>query len=274
MRGKHRSIDQETLVKSARSLVTQGAKEIVLVAQDLTYYGMDIDGRRTLASLLERLAGESGAEWIRCMYAYPSNFPTDVLRVIRDTPNICTYLDMPLQHASSNVLKNMRRGITRRTTEELLDAIRQTVPDIVLRSTFIVGYPSETEADVDELEEFIMAQRFQRLGVFTYSQEDDTYAYILGDPIPAEVKEQRRSRIMQAQQQISFDENQKRIGQHVRVLIEEELSGEWRGRTEADAPEVDNEIYIRSDTPLTVGEFVIAEVEDAAEFDLFATTVR
>jgi ribosomal protein S12 methylthiotransferase len=274
MRGKHRSINQETLVKSARSLVAQGAKEIVLVAQDLTYYGMDIDGRRTLAPLLERLAGESGAEWIRCMYAYPSNFPTDVLRVIRDTPNICTYLDMPLQHASSNVLKNMRRGITRRTTEELLDEIRQTVPDIILRSTFIVGYPSETEADVDELEEFITAQRFQRLGVFTYSQEDDTYAYILGDPIPADVKEQRRARIMQAQQAISFDENQKRIGQHVRVLIEEELSGEWRGRTEADAPEVDNEIYVRSDTPLTVGEFVTAEVEDASEFDLFATAVR
>lgn len=271
MRGKHRSIDQDALVTSARSLVAQGAKEIVLVAQDLTYYGMDIDGKRTLAPLLERLAGESGAEWIRCMYAYPSNFPTDVLRVIRDTPNICTYLDMPLQHASSNVLKNMRRGITRRTTEELLDEIRQTVPDIVLRSTFIVGYPSETEADVDELEEFITAQRFQRLGVFTYSQEDDTYAYILGDPIPAEVKEQRRARIMQAQQQISLEENQKRVGQHVRVLIEEAVSGEWRGRTEADAPEVDNEIYVRSDKPLAVGDFVIAEVEDASEFDLFAT---
>ncbi len=274
MRGKHRSIDQDTLVTSACSLVAQGAKEIVLVAQDLTFYGMDIDGRRTLAPLLERIAGESGAEWIRCMYAYPSNFPTDVLRVIRDTPNICTYLDMPLQHASSNVLKNMRRGITRRTTEELLDEIRQTVPDIVLRSTFIVGYPSETEADVDELEEFITAQRFQRLGVFTYSQEDDTYAYILGDPIPAEVKEQRRARIMQAQQQISFEHNQKRIGQHVRVLIEEELSGEWRGRTEADAPEVDNEIYVRSEKPLAVGEFVMAEVEDASEFDLFASAVR
>lgn len=274
MRGKHRSIDPDTLINSARSLVSQGAKEIVLVAQDLTYYGMDIDGRRTLAPLLERLAGESGAEWIRCMYAYPSNFPTEVLRVIRDTPNICTYLDMPLQHASTNVLKNMRRGITRRTTEELLDEIRQTVPDIVLRSTFIVGYPSETEADVDELEEFITAQRFQRLGVFTYSQEDDTYAYILGDPIPAEVKEQRRARIMQAQQQISLEHNQKRIGQHVRVLIEEELSGEWRGRTEADAPEVDNEIYVRSEKPLAVGEFVMAEVEDASEFDLFASAVR
>lgn len=274
MRGTHRSIDHNTLVASARSLVAQGAKEIVLVAQDLTYYGMDVDGKRSLAPLLERLAGESGAEWIRCMYAYPSHFPKDVLTVIRDTPNICTYLDMPLQHASSQVLKNMRRGITRRTTEELLDEIRQTVPDIVLRSTFIVGYPSETEADVDELEEFITQQRFQRLGVFTYSQEDDTYAYILGDPIPAEVKEARRARIMEAQRQISYDANQSRIGKTLRVLIEEEVSGEWRGRSEADAPEVDNEVYVRSDAPLTVGDFVNVEIEDAAEFDLFGTAVR
>ncbi|MBU3678719.1 MAG: 30S ribosomal protein S12 methylthiotransferase RimO [Candidatus Kapabacteria bacterium] len=273
MRGTHRSIDPDTLLTSARSLVAQGAKELVLVAQDLTYYGMDIDGKRSLATLLERLAGESGAEWIRCMYAYPSHFPKDVLTVIRDTPNICTYLDMPLQHASTQVLKNMRRGITRRTTEELLDEIRQTVPDIVLRSTFIVGYPSETEADVDELEEFITQQRFQRLGVFTYSQEDDTYAYILGDPIPTEVKEQRRARIMEAQRQISYDANQMRIGKTLRVLIEEEVSGEWRGRSEADAPEVDNEVYVRSDVPLAVGDFVTVEIEDAAEFDLFGTAL-
>ena len=273
MRGTHRSIDSDTLVASARSLVAQGAKELVLVAQDLTYYGMDFDGKRSLASLLERLAGESGAEWIRCMYAYPSHFPKDVLKVIRDTPSICTYLDMPLQHASTQVLKNMRRGITRRATEELLDEIRQTVPDIVLRSTFIVGYPSETEADVDELEEFITQQRFQRLGVFTYSQEDDTYAYILGDPIPTEVKEQRRARIMEAQRQISYDANQTRIGKTLRVLIEEEVSGEWRGRSEADAPEVDNEVYVRSDVPLMVGDFVNVEIEDAAEFDLFGTAV-
>lgn len=271
MRGNHRSIDADRLVQTSRSLVAQGAKEIVLVAQDLTYYGMDTVGSRTLATLLERIAGESGAEWIRCMYAYPSHFPKDVLRVIRDTPNICTYLDMPLQHASSNVLKNMRRGITRRATEELLDEIRQSVPEIVLRSTFIVGYPSETEADVDELEEFITAQRFHRLGVFTYSQEDDTYAYILGDPISTEVKEQRRARIMDAQRVISQEMNQQRIGQTLRVLIEEEISGEYRGRTEADAPEVDNDVYVRSTRPLAVGSFVNVEIEDSAEFDLFGS---
>lgn len=271
MRGNHRSIDADRLVQTSRSLVAQGAKEIVLVAQDLTYFGMDTVGSRTLATLLERIAGESGAEWIRCMYAYPSHFPKDVLRVIRDTPNICTYLDMPLQHASSNVLKNMRRGITRRATEELLDEIRQSVPEIVLRSTFIVGYPSETEADVDELEEFITAQRFHRLGVFTYSQEDDTYAYILGDPISTEVKEQRRARIMDAQRVISQEMNQQRIGQTLRVLIEEDISGEYRGRTEADAPEVDNDVYVRSTRPLAVGSFVNVEIEDSAEFDLFGS---
>jgi ribosomal protein S12 methylthiotransferase len=165
----------------------------------------------------------------------------------------------------------MRRGITRRATEELLDEIRQSVPDIVLRSTFIVGYPSETEADVDELEEFITAQRFHRLGVFTYSQEDDTYAYILGDPISAEVKEQRRARIMDVQRVISQEMNQQRIGQTLRVLIEEEVSGEFRGRTEADAPEVDNDVYVRSAMPLAVGSFVDVEIEDAAEFDLFGS---
>lgn len=271
MRGNHRSIDADRLVQTSRSLVAQGAKEIVLVAQDLTYFGMDTVGSRTLATLLERIAGESGAEWIRCMYAYPSHFPKDVLRVIRDTPNICTYLDMPLQHASSNVLKNMRRGISRRATEELLDEIRQSVPEIVLRSTFIVGYPSETEADVDELEEFITAQRFHRLGVFTYSQEDDTYAYILGDPISTEVKEQRRARIMDAQRVISQEMNQQRIGQTLRVLIEEDISGEYRGRTEADAPEVDNDVYVRSTRPLAVGSFVNVEIEDSAEFDLFGS---
>ena len=274
MRGNHRSIAQETLVESAKSLVSQGAKEIVLVAQDLTYYGMDTQGKRVLADLLERLAGESGATWIRLMYAYPSHFPKDVLRVIRDTPNICSYLDMPLQHASSEVLKNMRRGITRRATEELLDHIRQEVPDITLRSTFIVGYPSEKESDVDELAEFISQQRFHRLGVFTYSQEDDTYAYILGDPIPQEVKEQRRARIMDIQRQISYEYNQSRIGTTTTVLIEEEMSGEWRGRTQADAPEVDNEIYVRSDQPLTIGTFVDVEIEDATEFDVFGTSVR
>lgn len=273
MRGKHRSIPEATLIASAQNLVSQGVKELVLVAQDLTYYGKDTVGDRTLAHLVQRLADESGAEWIRLMYAYPSKFPTEVLSVIRNNSNVCTYLDMPLQHASSEVLKNMRRGITRRTTEELLDTIRQQVPDIVLRSTFIVGYPSETEADVDELAAFITDQRFDRLGVFTYSQEDDTYAYILGDPISADVKEARRQRIMDIQREISFSKNQCKIGSTQRVLIEEEVNGEYRGRTEADAPEVDNEIYVRSDSPLTPGTFVNVLVDDAIEFDLFGSVV-
>jgi ribosomal protein S12 methylthiotransferase len=273
MRGKHRSIPDDTLIVSAKNLVSQGVKELVLVAQDLTYYGRDTTGDRTLARLVQRMADESGADWIRLMYAYPSKFPTDVLKVIRNNSNVCTYLDMPLQHASSEVLKNMRRGITRRTTEELLDTIRQQVPDIVLRSTFIVGYPSETEADVDELAEFITQQQFDRLGVFTYSQEDDTYAYILGDPISAEVKEARRQRIMDVQRDISFGKNQRKIGTVQRVLVEEEINGEYRGRTEADAPEVDNEIYVRSETPLAPGTFVDVLVDDAIEFDLFGSVV-
>ncbi|MFN5379235.1 MAG: 30S ribosomal protein S12 methylthiotransferase RimO [Ignavibacteria bacterium] len=273
MRGKHRSIPEDTLIASAKNLTSQGVKELVLVAQDLTYYGKDTSDERTLARLVERMANESGADWIRLMYAYPSRFPLDVLKVIRDNSNVCTYLDMPLQHASTEVLKNMRRGITRRTTEELLDHIRQEIPGIVLRSTFIVGYPSETESDVDELAGFIEQQRFDRLGVFTYSQEDDTYAYILGDPIAAEVKEARRQRIMDIQRDISFAKNQAKVGTIQRVLIEEEINGEYRGRTEADAPEVDNEIYVRSEKVLQPGMFVDVLVDDAIEFDLFGSPV-
>jgi ribosomal protein S12 methylthiotransferase len=273
MRGKHRSIPEDTLIASAKNLTSQGVKELVLVAQDLTYYGKDTSDERTLARLVERMANESGADWIRLMYAYPSKFPLDVLKVIRDNSNVCTYLDMPLQHASTEVLKNMRRGITRRTTEELLDHIRQEIPGIVLRSTFIVGYPSETESDVDELAGFIEQQRFDRLGVFTYSQEDDTYAYILGDPIAAEVKEARRQRIMDIQRDISFAKNQAKVGTIQRVLIEEEINGEYRGRTEADAPEVDNEIYVRSEKVLQPGMFVDVLVDDAIEFDLFGSPV-
>jgi len=271
MRGKHRSTSMEELVAQSKNLVAQGVKEIVLVAQDLTYYGLDLEKKRSLADLLRALSDESGADWIRCMYAFPSKFPMDILPVIRDTPNICTYLDMPLQHASTNVLKSMRRGITRRAMEELLDTIRQTVPDIVLRSTFIVGYPNETEADFEELMEFIEQQRLDRLGVFRYSQEDDTYAYILGDPIEDAVKEERQHRIMELQRTISMEKNKAKIGSTVRVLIEEEMNGEYRGRTEADAPEVDNEIYVRSSRPLLPGTFLDVEIEDAVEFDLFAT---
>ncbi len=271
MRGKHRSTPIDTLVTNAKGLVAQGVKEIVLVAQDLTYYGHDLDGRRSLADLLRAMSDESGAEWIRLMYAYPAKFPKDILPVIRERSNIATYLDMPLQHASTEVLKNMRRGITRRTIEELLDTIRQDVPGITLRSTFIVGYPSETDADVDELLGFLERQRLDRVGVFKYSQEDDTYAYILGDPIPTEVKEERAQRVMDLQRMISAEKNQAKIGSVQRVLIEEDLGGEYRGRTEADAPEVDNDVYVRSDTPLTPGTFINVHIDDAAEYDLFGS---
>jgi ribosomal protein S12 methylthiotransferase len=269
MRGTHRSTPIPNLVAQAQSLVRQGVQELVLVAQDSTYYGMDTDGRRMLPDLLRALSDESGAAWIRLMYAYPAKFPTEILEVIRDRSNIATYLDMPLQHASTEVLRNMRRGITRRTTEELLDQIRNDVPDITLRSTFIVGYPSETEADVDELAEFVTAQQFDRLGVFQYSQEDDTYAYILGDPIPAEVKQERMQRIMEIQRDISLGKNQRKIGSIQRVLIEEVVGDEYRGRTEADAPEVDNDVYVRAAGTLQPGTFVDVLIDDAAEFDLF-----
>jgi ribosomal protein S12 methylthiotransferase len=269
MRGTHRSTPIPKLVAQAQSLVRQGVQELVLVAQDSTYYGMDTDGRRMLPDLLRALSDESGAAWIRLMYAYPAKFPTEILEVIRDRSNIATYLDMPLQHASTEVLRNMRRGITRRTTEELLDQIRNDVPDITLRSTFIVGYPSETEGDVDELAEFVTAQQFDRLGVFQYSQEDDTYAYILGDPIPAEVKQERMQRIMEIQRDISLGKNQRKIGSIQRVLIEEVVGDEYRGRTEADAPEVDNDVYVRAGGILQPGTFVDVHIDDAAEFDLF-----
>ncbi len=269
MRGGHRSTPIEDIVRQAQVLVSQGVRELVLVAQDLTDYGTDLYNRKALADLLRALSDDSGAEWIRCMYAYPAKFPLDILPLIRERSNICTYLDMPMQHASTNVLKSMRRGITRRTTEELLDTIRQHVPDIVLRSTFIVGYPSETEADFDELCEFLDRQRLDRVGVFTYSQEDNTYAAILGDPIAAEEKERRRTVVMDLQRGISQEKNLAKVGSIQRVLVEESVSGEYRGRTEADAPEVDNDVWIRSEATLNIGAFVDVVIEDAAEFDLF-----
>lgn len=271
MRGKHRSVPADKIVAQAASLVNQGARELILIAQDLTYYGLDINGKRTLADLLKRLADESGADWIRCMYAFPSGFPVDILDAIASRPNICKYLDIPLQHASDPVLTSMRRGITREKTEQLLDTIRERVPGITIRSTFILGYPNEKEQDVDILAEFLEKQRLDRVGVFAYSQEDDTYAHILGDPVPQSVKEERIARIMDLQREISGQKNAEKIGTVQRVLVEENVNGEWLGRTEADAPEVDNEVYIRSEKPLLIGDFVDVEIEDADDFTLFAS---
>ena len=274
MRGGHRSKSMEELVQEAEHLVRRGVKELVLIAQDLTCYGLDLYGSRSLAELLKRLSDVAGVEWIRLMYAYPSKFPRDILPVIAERPNIANYLDMPLQHASTAVLKSMRRGITRRTTEELLAHIRDTVPGITLRTTFIVGYPSETEADFEELCQFVREQQFDRAGVFEYSQEDDTYAHILGDPVSPEQKEQRRATIMDIQRAISLQKNENRIGSVIKVLVEEQFGSEYQGRSEADAPEVDNEVFVRSDEPLAPGDFVLAEVVDASEFDLYTRFLR
>jgi len=271
MRGGHRSRPVQEIVAEVEALVRRGVKEFVLVAQDLTYYGRDTFGERTLADLLKTLSDIEGVEWIRLMYAYPAKFPKDILPVIAERANICKYLDMPMQHISTNVLKSMRRGITRRALEELIGEIRITVPNITLRSTFIVGYPNETNEDFDELCDFVQTVQLERLGVFTYSQEDDTYAYILGDPIPQEEKERRKKMIMDLQRDISLQKNNDKIGTTIKVLVEEELNGEYQGRSEADAPEVDNEVFIRTSKKIETGSFVDVEIEDASEYDLFAS---
>ncbi|MEY3311532.1 MAG: hypothetical protein RL348_865 [Bacteroidota bacterium] len=273
MRGKHRSKQVEDIVREAQALTRQGVKEIILVAQDSTAYGLDIYGKRSLDVLLRALSDVSGAEWIRLMYAYPTKFPKEILPVIAERDNICSYIDMPLQHISTNVLKSMRRGITRRATEELIHIIKDTVPDITLRTTFIVGYPGETEQDFAELCEFVSSGNIDRVGVFTYSQEDDTYAYILGDPIPQEVKDERRTILMDIQKGLSLQRNQALIGTQVKAIVEQEINGEYQCRTESDAPEVDNELYVRTEQKLSIGDFINVEIDDTAEFDLFGHTI-
>jgi len=272
MRGKHRSKQVEDIVREAQALTRQGVKEIILVAQDSTAYGLDIYGKRSLDVLLRALSDVSGAEWIRLMYAYPTKFPKEILPVIAERDNICSYIDMPLQHISTNVLKSMRRGITRRATEELIHIIKDTVPDITLRTTFIVGYPGETEQDFAELCEFVSNGFIDRVGVFTYSQEDDTYAYILGDPIAQEVKDERRTILMDIQKGLSLQRNQALIGTQVKAIVEQEINGEYQCRTESEAPEVDNELYVRTEQKLSIGDFITVEIDDTAEFDLFGHT--
>lgn len=274
MRGKHRSKSPEQVVIEARGLVNRGVKEVILIAQDLTNYGKDLVGERTLADLLKRLSDIEGLEWLRLMYAYPSKFPRDILPVMAERPNIAKYLNMPLQHASTEVLKSMRRGITRRATEELIAEIRESVPGIALRTTMIVGYPTERQEHFEEMLDFVERMKFDRLGVFDYSQEDDTYAYILGDPIPLEEKERRRSAILEVQREISAERNEAMVGKRLRVMIDEKRGESYQGRTEFDAPEVDNEIHVRSSRDLKPGDFVDVEVWDSEDFDLFADDIR
>ena len=273
MRGQHVSQPIESLVLEAEKLVSRGVKEIMLIAQELTYYGLDIYKRRALPELLERLADVKGLEWIRLHYAYPSKFPLEILDVMRDRPNICNYLDMPLQHASNAMLKAMKRNITREEMDELITAIRAKVPGICLRTTLIAGFPGETEADVDELIAFLEKHRFDRVGIFHYSHEENTGAYDLIDDVPAAVKTARAQRIMEVQQEISYEKNQERVGQIIPVLIDKKEAGRYIGRTEFDSVEVDNEVIIRSDKKLPIGQFVQARITRAFDYDLEAEVV-
>ena len=274
MRGGHTSTPIEDLVKQAKNLAANGTKELILIAQELTYYGIDIYGKRRLDDLLRSLSDVNDIDWIRLQYAYPSQFPLEILDVIKERENICNYLDMPLQHISDNVLKTMRRGITRRKTYELVDTIRQTVPDLALRTTLLVGHPGETEQDFEELVQFVQDAKFERLGVFTYSHEENTHAGTLVDDIHEEVKQERSDRLMEVQRDISLAKNLQKIGKEYKVLIDRHEADNWVGRTEFDSPEVDNEVLISSiDTYARIGDFVNVRITDAMEYDLFGEIV-
>ncbi|MFY8161459.1 MAG: 30S ribosomal protein S12 methylthiotransferase RimO [Candidatus Kapaibacteriota bacterium] len=269
MRGKHLSEPIEKLIKEAERLAENGTKELVLIAQDSTYYGKDLYGKRILQDLMERLSEIKGIEWIRIMYAYPRSFPFEVLETMASKSNICNYIDIPLQHASDKVLKSMRRGVTRVDIEEIVTKIRAAVPDVAIRSTFIVGYPNETEADVDELCDFLEKNQLDRVGVFTYSHEEGTGAYPLGDPIPQSIKDARRERVMLTQQKISLAKNQAKIGKTFRVLIEERQDNKYIGRTEYDAPDVDNTVTFETSESFKIGDFATVKITSAEEYEIF-----
>jgi ribosomal protein S12 methylthiotransferase len=274
MRGKHRSTPIEDLVLEAKKLAKKGVVELILIAQDLTYYGLDIYKRRALADLLRELEKVDGIAWIRLHYLFPTGFPEDVLDVIRESSKVCNYIDIPLQHIADPVLKSMRRGTTFEKTNRLLDLMRNQVPGIAIRTTLIVGYPGETAADFEVLKEWVRNQRFDRLGCFTYSHEENTHAYALVDDVPEEVKAQRAAEIMEIQQEISFELNQAKIGKTFRVLIDRKEGPHFVGRTEFDSPEVDNEVLIPADKNyLSLGHFYEVRVVDATDYDLIGELV-
>lgn len=275
MRGKHVSKSIDDLVKEAKHLAKNGTKELILIAQDLTYYGLDIYGKRNLGDLLRNLSDVDGIEWIRLQYAYPSGFPMDILDVMNERSNICKYLDMPLQHISDNMLQSMRRGITKQKTLDLVNSIRDKVPNIALRTTLICGYPGETEKDFEEMKEWVSESRFDRLGCFTYSHEENTHAHCLVNDVPEEIKQDRVDEIMEIQQNISYDINQEKVGKNYKVLIDKVEGDYFIGRTEFDSPEVDNEVLIPSaEQYATTGRFVNVEIDRAEDFDLYGTLVK
>jgi len=274
MRGKHRSTPIEDLVVEAEKLAANGVKELILIAQDLTYYGLDLYKKRNLSELLKALVKVEGIEWIRLHYAFPTGFPMDVLEVIKNEPKICNYLDIPLQHISDKILKSMRRGTTQAKTTKLLQQFREAVPNMAIRTTLIVGYPGETEEDFQILKQWVEAMRFERLGCFTYSHEENTHAYNLEDDVPQEIKQARANEIMELQSQISWELNQAKIGQTLRVVIDRKEGQYFVGRTEFDSPDVDNEVLIdATKVSLKTGEYTTVTITDAADFDLYAEVV-
>lgn len=275
MRGKHVSTPLDQLVNNAKSLANQGVKELMLIAQDLTYYGLDIYKKRNLAELIDKLSDINGIDWIRLHYAFPSGFPMDVLDVMKDRPNVCNYLDMPLQHGSTAMLKAMKRGITREKTEDLITKIRDKVPGVALRTTLISGFPGETDADFQEMYDFVERSRFERLGIFTYSHEENTSAFVLNDDVPAALKQERADIIMDLQAGISYDLNQAKIDQTFKVLIDKAEGEYFIGRTEFDSPEVDNEVLIKINEAnhVRIGDFTNVKIISADHYDLYGNIV-
>lgn len=276
MRGKHVSTPIEQLVDNAKSLADQGVKELMLIAQDLTYYGLDIYKKRNLAELLDKLADVNGIDWIRLHYAFPSGFPMDILDVMKERDNVCNYLDMPLQHGSTAMLKAMKRGITREKTEQLIADIRAKVPNIALRTTLISGFPGETDADFQEMYDWVEKSRFERLGIFTYSHEENTSAYALEDDVPAEIKQQRADEIMELQAGISYQLNQDKVGKEFKVLFDKAEGDYFIGRTEFDSPEVDNEVLVKisEDNHVRIGDFAQVKIDSADHYDLYGHIVK
>ncbi|WP_304131001.1 30S ribosomal protein S12 methylthiotransferase RimO [Ignavibacterium album] len=273
MRGKHQSKPMELLIEETEFLAANGTKELILIAQDTTDYGKDIYGKKNLSELLNKLSEVKGIEWIRLMYAYPSHFPDDVIEVIADNPKVLKYVDIPLQHISDDVLKSMRRGVTSRQTYNLLYKLRKSIPDITLRTTFIVGYPNETKRDFEQLVDFIKEIKFDRVGTFTFSIEENTSSFILGDPVSKEEKERRKQTLMEIQSQISLEKNQSFVGKTLKVLLESKESEYYVGRSYRDAPEVDGEVLFKSDRKLKQGEFYNVKITDYDEYDLFGELI-
>jgi len=274
MRGKHRSTPIEDIVVEAEKLASNGVKELILIAQDLTYYGLDLYKKRNLAELLEALVKVEGVEWIRLHYAFPTGFPLDVLEVMNREPKVCNYLDIPLQHISDSILKSMRRGTTKEKTTKLLQDFREKVPNMTIRTTLIVGYPGETEEHFQELKQWVSDMRFERLGCFTYSHEENTHAYNLEDDVPQDVKIDRANQIMEIQSQISWELNQHKIGQEFKVVVDRKEGNYFIGRTEFDSPDVDNEVLINATkTYLKTGEYTTVKIIEAEDFDLYGEVV-